>query len=74
MGVRLMGVRLVGVHLTGIHLTGVYLILSTFKRSLPGKAPYPGTWYLNYAGAWPLNFRRSLLGKVPYPGWLASKL
>jgi hypothetical protein len=83
MGVHLMGVRLVGVHLTDIHLTGVYLIprtadtsctLGTFKRSLPGKAPYPGTWHLNYAGAWPLNFRRSLLGKAPYPGALASKL
>jgi hypothetical protein len=21
-----------------------------FKRSLPWKAPYPGTWHLNYAG------------------------
>jgi hypothetical protein len=39
-----------------------------FKRSLPGKATYPGTQYLKYPGARPLNFRQLLPGKVPDPG------
>jgi hypothetical protein len=50
-----------GVYISlSVYLTSVYFILCTinisyslisFKRSLPGKVPYPGTWYLNYAGA-----------------------
>jgi hypothetical protein len=32
-------------------------LAENFKRSLPGKAPCPGIWDLNYPGAWPRNFR-----------------
>jgi hypothetical protein len=49
----LIDVSLRGVYLTGVHLIGVSPTLPTlrFKRSFPGKAPYPRTWYLNYPGA-----------------------
>ena len=51
-GMRLMGMHLVGVHLMGMHLMGVGLTgmykylhgqhLVQPRRSLDGKAPYPG--------------------------------